>query len=178
MKDLKELKNNIEIFFEIEYEMECIQIDEKLSEQLLDSFVKYKESFINKNDIMYSLKKNVSDYFFKSDYNYKQFFRFSEGLYLKYIDNICIWDKEKDLKKLKLEFKNRMEHFIEVPTIIGFSGTTEENYIYFYNNHKKEMIEFKNKIKNFFRKELCKLIKSYIENKIERMENLLNEEIY
>ena len=80
MKDLKELKNNIEIFFEIEYEMECIQIDEKLSEQLLDSFVKYKESFINKNDIMYSLKKNVSDYFFKSDYNYKQFFRFSEGL--------------------------------------------------------------------------------------------------
>ena len=97
---------------------------------------------------------------------------------MKYIDNICIWDKEKDLKKLKLEFKNRMEHFIEVPTIIGFSGTTEENYIYFYNNHKKEMIEFKNKIKNFFRKELCKLIKSYIENKIERMENLLNEEIY
>ena len=49
---------------------------------------------------------------------------------------------------------------------------------HFYNNHKKEMIEFKNKIKNFFRKELCKLIKSYIENKIERMENLLNEKIY
>lgn len=178
INNLKELKNNIEIFFEIEYEMECIQIDEKLSEQLLDSFVKYKESFVNKNDIMYSLKKNVSDYFFKSDYNYKQFFRFSEELYLKYIDNICIWNKEKDLKKLKSEFENRMEYFIEVPIIIGFSGTTEEDYIYFYNNHKKEMIEFKNKIKNFFRKELCKLIKSYIENKIERMENLLNEKIY
>ena len=146
INNLKELKNNIEIFFEIEYEMECIQIDEKLSKQLLDSFVKYKESFVNKNDIMYSLKKNVSDYFFKSDYNYKQFFRFSEELYLKYIDNICIWNKEKDLKKLKSEFENRMEYFIEIPIIIGFSGTTEEDYIYFYNNHKKEMIEFKNKI--------------------------------
>ena len=178
INNLKGLKSSMEIFFDIEYEMECIQIDEKLSEQLLDNFVKYKESFINKNDIMYSLKENVSDYFFKNDYNYKQFFQFSEELYLKYIDNICIWDTERDLEKLKLEFKNRMEHFIELPVLVDFSGTTEEDYIYFYNKHKKEMIEFKNKIKDFFRKELCQLIKGYMEDKIKRMESLLYEEKY
>lgn len=40
------------------------------------------------------------------------------------------------------------------------------------------MIEFKNRIKTFFKTELCQLIKDYIKNKIERMENFLDEKIY
>lgn len=176
--DLEELKKILDIFFEIEYEMEYIQIEEKLSEQLLDSFVKYKKSFINKDNIMNLLKINVSDYFFKKDYNYKQFFEFSENLYLKNIDKVCVWNVERDLKNLKLKFKKRIEEFIELPILIKFDGITEEDYIFFYNKYKKEMIEFKNRIKTFFKTELCQLIKDYIKNKIERMENFLDEKIY
>lgn len=176
--DLEELKKNLDIFFEIEYEMEYIQIEEKLSEQLLDSFVKYKKSFINKDNIMDLLKIDVSDYFFKNDYNYKQFFEFSENLYLKNIDKVCVWNVERDLKNLKLKFKKRIEEFIELPILIKFDGITEEDYIFFYNKYKKEMIEFKNRIKIFFKTELCQLIKDYIKNKIERMENFLDEKIY
>lgn len=176
--DLEELKKILDIFFEIEYEMEYIQIEEKLSEQLLDSFVKYKKSFINKDNIMNLLKINVSDYFFKEDYNYKQFFEFSENLYLKNIDKVCVWNIERDLKNLKLKFKKRIEEFIELPILIKFDGITEEDYIFFYNKYKKEMIEFKNRIKTFFKTELCQLIKDYIKNKIERMENFLDEKIY
>ena len=176
--DLEELKKILDIFFEIEYEMEYIQIEEKLSEQLLDSFVKYKKSFINKDNIMDLLKIDVSDYFFKNDYNYKQFFEFSENLYLKNIDKVCVWNVERDLKNLKLKFKKRIEEFIELPILIKFDGITEEDYIFFYNKYKKEMIEFKNRIKTFFKTELCQLIKDYIKNKIERMENFLDEKIY
>lgn len=176
--DLEELKKILDIFFEIEYEMEYIQIEEKLSEQLLDSFVKYKKSFINKDNIMNLLKINVSDYFFKKDYNYKQFFEFSENLYLKNIDKVCVWNVERDLKNLKLKFKKRIEEFIELPILIKFDGITEEDYIFFYNKYKKDMIEFKNRIKTFFKTELCQLIKDYIKNKIERMENFLDEKIY
>ena len=176
--DLEELKKNLDIFFEIEYEMEYIQIEEKLSEQLLDSFVKYKKSFINKDNIMDLLKIDVSDYFFKNDYNYKKFFEFSENLYLKNIDKVCVWNAERDLKNLKLKFKKRIEEFIELPILIKFDGIAEEDYIFFYNKYKKEMIEFKNRIKIFFKTELCQLIKDYIKNKIERMENFLDEKIY
>ena len=158
--------------------MEYIQIEEKLSEQLLDSFVKYKKSFINKDNIMDLLKIDVSDYFFKNDYNYKKFFEFSENLYLKNIDKVCVWNAERDLKNLKLKFKKRIEEFIELPILIKFDGIAEEDYIFFYNKYKKEMIEFKNRIKIFFKTELCQLIKDYIKNKIERMENFLDEKIY
>ena len=212
MNDLKEIKKSINILFDVEYDFEYIQIDEKLSEQLLDSFVKYKDI---RNDSTYSLRnithllkenvrmskilckltdksskfstllfylhknfytlENVLDYFFQNDYNYKHFFQFSENLYLKYIEKICIWDKERDLEKLKLEIRKRMEYFVSFPFSLEFLGNTEEDYIYFYNKNKKEMINFKNKIKTFFKKELCDLIKRYIENKIKKMEDLLNE---
>ena len=179
MNDLKEIKKSINILFDVEYDFEYIQIDEKLSEQLLDSFVKYKDirndSTYSLRNITHLLKENVLDYFFQNDYNYKHFFQFSENLYLKYIEKICIWDKERELKKLKLEIRKRMEYFVSFPFSLEFLGNTEEDYIYFYNKNKKEMINFKNKIKTFFKKELCDLIKRYIENKIKKMEDLLNE---
>lgn len=165
----KEELQNIEIDYELGYELELHKFFENPA--MLDSFFKYNGQIKGKAVNVY-FRDNAERYFFGDRRN--RYTDFYEKIYIRYITGICVWDLQKDLdilyERVKWGFEN---YFTDLPDL--FCEVDERDYVKWINRNMQYILKCKEKIISFFEKELCQIVRGRIENKMERLEELLDE---
>ena len=105
-------------------------------------------------------------HYWTNDYIIKNFCRF---IYQTTVDDICIWDFEKDFEILYESIRNEFNHIIDELDMLEFKGT-KLNYDEFLNEHQEEILAYKILIQTFFRDKMKVFIKNRVQRNLLRME--------
>lgn len=93
---------------------------------------------------------------------------------MRCVDEICIWNINEDLdslyNKIKLKFKNKMNERKS-----NFFQGNEYEYVQWKQNNIQYILETKKDIIKFFKEDLQELIKNQAYQRINRLEELINE---
>lgn len=173
-KNINAIRTNVfeSALFEWDYELEFIkEIDKYCNPAILEALFAYDKNKVNQNATKYFIN-NACEFFWGSKTN--RYVAFAEKMYINSIKNICVWDLKKDLVIL---YRNIISAFLscfdDIPKIVYFG--TEDFYSIWINENIKIIIDIKNRIVEFFKVELCNVIKTQIEKRIEKLEELLDE---
>ena len=162
-------QKRIDIFessYELDYIFELSGVIE--DPKILDSFVKYGRDLEGKN-VWNIFGARAYVYFFQESHDIDQF---CIREYRKNIEDLSIWNMEKDLDDLKERirklFAEKMKVFDELIYNYG-----EDVYVYFINGYQNRIINFKKRIKRFFEEDLKVFLKDRLTKHVERMEKLI-----
>lgn len=168
--NIENVKKQLGIFDGIyDFSLEISEIPILTEVNVLASFFEYDESIKTRN-IWKIYRRRVLDFYWNK--NKKKIVKFYSEIYRDALKDVCVWDLSKDVDELtkiiQKEFRRNLNGF----TSLSFYGE-KEYYEEFLNEHKEEVIKFKNEIKNFFEIKLKDILKNRIEHKIKKMEELI-----
>lgn len=164
--DVKIRVDTFESCYDLQYEFDLGMLLE--DPMILDSFFEYTNEIKGRNvwEVYY---ERICNYFWKDHSDIENFItdRYREG-----IAELCIWDISVDLldlnKNVRKLFADKMQGFED----LIFEGE-KNDYSGFLNKNKKNILEFKQRIKTFFSTDLKTFLKMRIIKHIERMEELI-----
>ncbi len=98
---------------------------------------------------------------------------FIEGIYKYFMREINMWDLERDLKEFFVEIQGDFANFIYTNVEELCFQRSEQKYEVFYNQHRKNIVHMKDCTRQFFKDELKQKIVERMENRIEKLKELL-----
>lgn len=98
---------------------------------------------------------------------------FIEGIYKYFMREINMWDLERDLKEFFVEIQGDFANFIYTNVEELCFQRNEQKYEVFYNQHRKNIVCMKDCTRQFFKDELKQKIVERMENRIEKLKELL-----
>ena len=98
---------------------------------------------------------------------------FVEGIYKYFMKEINMWDLERDLKEFFVEIQGDFANFIYTNVEELCFQRSEQKYEVFYNQHRENIVRTKNCTRQFFKDELKQKIVERMENRIEKLKELL-----
>lgn len=172
LEKIKKLYHNLELMtsgYELDYLWELKDKVENIG--VLDDFFSYSSSWnIKKVDVKKNIYIKTEQYFFEDN----EIFEFSKKIYMRCVDEICIWNINEDLdslyNKIKLKFKNKMNERKS-----NFFQGNEYEYVQWKQNNIQYILETKKDVIKFFKEDLQELIKNQAYQRINRLEELINE---
>lgn len=100
---------------------------------------------------------------------------FIEGIYKYFMREINMWDLERDLKEFFVEIQGDFANFIYTNVEELCFQRSEQKYEVFYNQHRENIVRMKNCTRQFFKDELKQKIVERMENRIEKLKELLGK---
>jgi len=100
---------------------------------------------------------------------------FVEGIYKYFMKEINMWDLERDLKEFFVEIQGDFANFIYTNVEELCFQRSEQKYEVFYNQHRENIVRMKNCTRQFFKDELKQKIVERMENRIEKLKELLGK---
>lgn len=100
---------------------------------------------------------------------------FIEEIYKYFMKEINMWDLERDLKEFFVEIQGDFANFIYTNVEELCFQRSEQKYEVFYNQHRKNIVRMKNCTRQFFKDELKQKIVERMENRIEKLKELLGK---
>ncbi len=171
-RKIGQVKEEVEILesdYNLEYEINIHKFFENPA--LLDSFFEYNKKGLRENANKYFIN-NAKMCFFKDIKG--QYVNFYEKIYMRYIEKICVWDLQKDINFLNRKVILRFEqYFQDIPQLS--CKEDEKDYVIWINQNIQYILSFKEKMKAFFETELCQIIKEQIKERMNKLEELLDE---
>ena len=100
---------------------------------------------------------------------------FVEEIYKYFMKEINMWDLERDLKEFFVEIQGDFANFIYTNVEELCFQRSEQKYEVFYNQHRENIVRMKNCTRQFFKDELKQKIVERMENRIEKLKELLGK---
>lgn len=141
---------------------ECIDFD------VLAKFFAYDDDIREKNVWQFYYLKSYRYYW----QNHDVIRKFCKKMYWLLIQDICIWNFETDFNELCEKMKKSYENQFQKSLPIIYKYQKNE-YDGFLNDNESKILDFKNKIQNYFQCEMEKIIKQRAESKIKKMEEIV-----
>lgn len=173
-KRIANVYERISVEFDIDYELEYLMELELYcsNRKVLDSFFAFEQCKNSKNVLKRYVQNSTSYFWGSMDNIYVQFVK---NLYYKYMEEIAIWNINKDFSLLYKDVNEKFAEYVGDSKSIGFTGEID-NLEVWLNNNMDSVLTIKNRVIEFFKNELPHIIKNQMNNRLKKLEDLLNEE--
>lgn len=166
---IRKVRNDISTFDSVyECSFDISDLSSLIDFDVLASFIEFENKMKGKNvwEIYYA---RSFDYYWKNNARVDMFYT---ELYKETIVDLCAWNLEHDIKTLG-DFirKQYAQEFATFKPLVF--NEEKDKYDEFLNIHKKEVLDFKLKVKDFFTVKLKYILKKRISRNVERMEELM-----
>lgn len=171
---LRLAKSELEIFDSFyDFMLNCSDEQGQCLSNLIDfdvlaRFCEY-DCKIEGNNVWEIYHDKAFQYYWGNNHNIE---KFCKRIYKSAIDDICVWDFEKDFNKLDEEIKINFNDLVKTFTPVRFKDT-KENYDIFLNINQSAVLKFKIQIQKFFTSKMRDIIKNRAQRNIQRMEALM-----
>lgn len=134
---------------------------------VLASFCEYDRK-MKDNNVWKIYHDRAYKFYWSNNYELKDFCTF---IYKDAIENICIWDFEKDFEKLYDNIVEEFKRMIDDMERLTYDGT-KADYDEFLRTYQEDIITYKTRIQSFFTEKMKDIIRARIHSNLVRLEEL------